>query len=71
VEAARHQHRREDVVKAGPVVGQREIRLEITVTGSDRTLAAIQRMVPAHAREINGLNGGSRPRRSRAALFSR
>jgi len=59
VEAARHQHRQEDVVKAGTVVGQREPRLEIAVTGSDRTLAAIQRMVPAHAREINGLNGWS------------
>jgi hypothetical protein len=33
--------------------------LEIAVTGSDRTLAAIQRMVPAHAQEINGLNGWS------------
>jgi len=31
--------------------------LEIAVTGSGRTLAAIQRMVPAHAQEINGLNG--------------
>jgi len=33
--------------------------LEIAVTGSGRTLAAIQRMVPAHAREIDGLNGWS------------
>jgi hypothetical protein len=33
--------------------------LEMTVTGSGRTLAAIQRMVPAHAAEINGLNGWS------------
>jgi hypothetical protein len=33
--------------------------LEIAVTGSGRTLAAIQRMVPAHAAEINGLNGWS------------
>jgi hypothetical protein len=31
--------------------------LEIAVTGSGRTLAAIQRMVPAHAQEINGLHG--------------
>jgi hypothetical protein len=31
--------------------------LAIAVTGSGRTLAAIQRMVPAHAQEINGLNG--------------
>jgi hypothetical protein len=33
--------------------------LEIAVTGSGRTLAAIQRMVPAHAAEINGVNGWS------------
>ena len=33
--------------------------LEIAVTGSGRTIAAIQRMVPAHAAEINGLNGWS------------
>jgi hypothetical protein len=33
--------------------------LEIAVTGSERTLAAIQRMVPDHAREINGLHGWS------------
>lgn len=31
--------------------------LEIAVTGSDRTLASIQRMVPAHAHEIDGVNG--------------
>ena len=30
--------------------------LEIAVTGDGRSLAAIQRMVPAHAAEINGLN---------------
>jgi len=33
--------------------------LEIAVTGSGRTLAAIQRMVPAHAKEIDGLTGWS------------
>src|SRR5262249_17886828 len=33
--------------------------LEITVTGTGRTVAAIQRMVPAHAKEIDGLNGWS------------
>lgn len=33
--------------------------LEMVITGSGRTLAAIQRMVPAHAREIDGLNGWS------------
>lgn len=31
----------------------------IRVTGSGRTLAAIQRMVPMHAAEIDGLNGWS------------
>jgi hypothetical protein len=29
----------------------------IKVTGSDRTLEAIQRMVPEHARDIDGMNG--------------
>ena len=31
--------------------------LRIKVTGSNRTLAAIQRMVPEHARDIDGLHG--------------
>jgi len=31
--------------------------LRIKVTGSDRTLEAIQRMIPAHAKEIDGMNG--------------
>ena len=47
----------EVTLKADATAKQIEGGLEITVTGSDRTLAAIQRMVPAHAREINGLNG--------------
>jgi hypothetical protein len=33
--------------------------VEIRVTGTGRTLAAIQRMVPMHAAEIDGLNGWS------------
>lgn len=33
--------------------------LRILVTGSGRTLEAIRRMVPAHAREINGQDGWS------------
>lgn len=33
--------------------------LRVDVTGSGRTLAAIQRIVPAHAREIDGLSGWS------------
>ncbi|HYM30722.1 MAG TPA: hypothetical protein VEU47_05445 [Candidatus Cybelea sp.] len=31
--------------------------LRIAVTGNGRTLAAIQRMIPAHAHELNQLNG--------------
>src|SRR3954452_13027047 len=31
--------------------------LEITITGSERTLTAIQRMIPAYAQTVNGLNG--------------
>ena len=31
--------------------------LRIKVTGSDRTLEAIQRMVPEHARDIDGMYG--------------
>lgn len=33
--------------------------LEIAMTGEGRTLTAIQRMVPAHARELNRMNGWS------------
>jgi len=33
--------------------------IEIAVTGSGRTLAAIERMIPAHAQAINGSNGWS------------
>jgi len=36
---------------------ERGVRIE--VTGIGRTLEAIRRMVPAHARELNGLNGWS------------
>jgi hypothetical protein len=31
--------------------------LEVTVTGNSRTLVAIQRMIPAYAQTVNGLNG--------------
>ncbi len=31
--------------------------VEIAVTGSGRTLEAIERMIPAHAQELNGLHG--------------
>ena len=43
------------VATARPIDGG----LEIAVTGSGRTLAAIQAMVPFHAREIDGLDGWS------------
>ncbi len=33
--------------------------IEIAATGSGRTLAAIQRMVPTHAHELNQMNGWS------------
>ena len=31
--------------------------LEIAITGNGRTLVAIQRMIPAYAQTVNGLNG--------------
>ena len=31
--------------------------LEVTITGTGRTLVAIQRMIPAYALTVNGLNG--------------
>jgi hypothetical protein len=31
--------------------------LEVTITGAGRTLVAIQRMIPAYAQHVNGLNG--------------
>ena len=33
--------------------------IEITATGNGRTLDAIRRMIPAHVRELDGLNGWS------------
>src|SRR5271166_1557870 len=41
--------------KARPIDGG----IEIAVTGSGRTLAAIERMIPAHAQAIDGSNGWS------------
>jgi hypothetical protein len=49
----------EVTLKADASVKQIDGGLEVSVTGDGRTLAAIQRMVPAHAHEINGLNGWS------------
>jgi hypothetical protein len=47
----------EVTLKADVATKQVEGGLEATVTGTGRTLAAIQRMLPAHAQMINGLNG--------------
>ena len=49
----------EVTLKADASVKQIDGGLEIAVTGDGRTLAAIQRMIPAHAQAINGLNGWS------------
>jgi hypothetical protein len=47
----------EVTLRADAAARQVEGGLEIAVTGTGRTLAAIRRMVTAHAREIDGLNG--------------
>jgi len=47
----------EVTLKAAAAVTPIDGGVEIAVTGSERTLEAIQRMVPAHAQEINGLHG--------------
>jgi hypothetical protein len=49
----------EVTLKADAAAKQIDVGLEIAVTGSGRTLAAIQRMITAHVKEINGLNGWS------------
>lgn len=49
----------EVTLKADPVAKPIDNGLEITVTGDGRTLAAIQRMVPAHAQQLNQMNGWS------------
>lgn len=49
----------EVVLKAEAAEKPVEGGLEIAVTGSGRTLAAIQRMIPAHAQEIDGFKGWS------------
>jgi hypothetical protein len=49
----------EVTLKADAVAKSTDGGLEIAVTGSDRMLAAIRRMVPAHAREIDGQSGWS------------
>ena len=49
----------EVTLKADAAPKQIDGGLEIAVTGSGRTLVAIQRMIPAYAQTVNGLNGWS------------
>ena len=52
----------EVMLKADAAAKPIEGGLEIAVTGSGRTLLAIQRMIPAHAQTVNGLNGWNDPK---------
>jgi hypothetical protein len=47
----------EVTLKADAAAQQIDGGLEISVTGTGRTLAAIQRMIPAYAQNVNGFNG--------------
>jgi len=47
----------EVTLKADAAPKQIDGGLEIAITGTGRTLVAIQRMIPAHAQTVNGLNG--------------
>jgi hypothetical protein len=49
----------EVTLRAAAAATETDGGLRIAVTGSGRTLAAIQRMVPGHAAALNGLNGWS------------
>ena len=49
----------EVTLKAEVTPGAIDGGLEMAVAGNGRTLAAIQRMVPAHAQELNQMNGWS------------
>jgi hypothetical protein len=49
----------EVTLKADAAMKPVEGGLEIAVTGAGRTFAAIQRMLPAHAQELDGMNGWS------------
>lgn len=46
-------------VTLNAAIEQREVNqgLEMTITGTDRAKTAIQRLVPAHTKELNQLNG--------------
>jgi hypothetical protein len=61
LEALRHHliDMNEVTLKADAASKQIDGGLEIAVTGNGPTLGAIQRMIPAHAQEINGRNGWS------------
>ncbi len=47
----------EVTLKADAAPKQIDGGLEIAITGTGRTLVAIQRMIPAYAQNVNGLNG--------------
>ena len=47
----------EVALHADAAVEQIDGGIRVAVTGTGRTLAAIQRMLPEHAREMNGKNG--------------
>jgi hypothetical protein len=47
----------EVVLKADAAAKPIDGGVEVTITGSGRTLVAIQRMIPAHTQTLNGLNG--------------
>ena len=47
----------EVTLKSDAVANPIDGGLEVTVTGIGRTLVAIQRMIPAYAQTVNGLNG--------------
>jgi hypothetical protein len=49
----------EVTLKANAVAKPIDEGVEISVTGDQRTAAAIQRMLPAHAKELSQLNGWS------------
>jgi hypothetical protein len=49
----------EVTIKADAVTKPVDGGLEIAVTGEGRTIAAIQRMLPAHAQELDQMNGWS------------
>jgi hypothetical protein len=64
----------EVTLKADAATKQIDGGIEVTVTGMGRTVEAIQRMVPAHANEVDrriSMAGAPRPTRCRMACSSR